>query len=300
MKKQFIHKLSNVLENNSNVHKELLKKIEIKLKSTLVCYYCTPLHPWGALMDHDPDIIEQMLRGLDFDKYDGDATLLLTTPGGMPYAAGKIVKVFRTYSKVFKTLVVTRSLSAGTLVCLGSDELIMTETASLGPIDPQLQLISPSKQGRLVSAEAIIKAFNDMIREAQAAIIGKQPPDPFYHILNTMDVTQVIESIRAKNATEKMAEVLLRTGLLKNNPKKIKKVVKWFIAEGAEEQHGKHLYPDNIISQGIEVTIIPIKSDIDYLIAELHTRIERYSSGKSLAKYLLSRQGGMDINVNRA
>lgn len=299
MNRKFFHDLSAQMENNAQVHQTLVKKVEKELDTNLICYHCTPFHPGGALMDHDPDLIEQMLRGLDTTKHNGVVTLLLTTPGGVPYAAGKIVRVFRTYSKEFKTLVVSRSLSAGTLVCLGSDELIMTETASIGPIDPQMQHTSGNKQ-RLVGADVIIKSFQEVIGAAQAAIATDKPPDPYYHILNGMDITSVTDCMRAKNATIKIAHLLLANGLLKNSKKTIPTVVDWLIKEGAEEQHGKHLYSEDIEKQtNITVTKIPVKSKLDYLLAELHIRIDRYTITNNYAKYLLSRQGGINVNIGK-
>lgn len=155
-RRRFIHDIQDQIENNANIHINIINKIEKELKTTLICYYSTPNHPGGAIQDHDPDLLEQVLRSIELTIYNGSVTLFLSTPGGVPYAAGKIVKVFNVHSNSFATLVVTRALSAGTLICLGSQKLIMTETASLGPIDPQMShKPSPDAPGRLVSAEII-------------------------------------------------------------------------------------------------------------------------------------------------
>lgn len=294
----FIHDIQDQIENNANIHINLIKEIEKDFKTTLICYYSSPTHPGGAIQDHDPDLLEQVLRSIDLDLYNGSVTLFLSTPGGVPYAAGKIVKVFKVYSSVFATLVVTRALSAGTLICLGSQNLIMTETASLGPIDPQMvRKSSPDAPGRLVPAAIIIKSFKEMATAAQQAILAQRPPDPFLHILDSMEITDVMESIRARTATEQMAKDLLEDGLSANKKDKIDDIVKWFMEEGEEEQHGKHLYATDLQAKGLDVSVVKIGTKKDKCLAELQFRIDRYCNVKGLAKYIVSRNGGIDLNV---
>jgi len=267
-RRRFIHDIQDQIENNANIHINIINKIEKELKTTLICYYSTPNHPGGAIQDHDPDLLEQVLRSIELTIYNGSVTLFLSTPGGVPYAAGKIVKVFNVHSNSFATLVVTRALSAGTLICLGSQKLIMTETASLGPIDPQMiHKSSPDAPGKLVPAEIIIKSFKEMVGAAQHAIKKQEPPDPFLHILDSMEITNVMESIRARNATEQMAKDLLKDGLLANKKEKIDDIVKWFMEEGEKEQHGKHLYATDLQAQDIDVSVVKIGTRIDKYLA---------------------------------
>ncbi|MBI1990996.1 MAG: hypothetical protein HYS65_15010 [Betaproteobacteria bacterium] len=78
----------------------------------------------------------------------------------------------------------------------------------------------------------------------------------------------------------------------------IDQVVDALMAEGEKELHGKHLYPPVIQSQiGLPVTILPVGSELDRLLRELIVRIEVYTNRKGLAKYLVTRQGGIDVNV---
>lgn len=136
-----------------------------------------------------------------------------------------------------------------------------------------------------------------MVGAAQQAITNKQPPDPFLHILDSMEITNVMESIRARSATEQMAKNLLECGLLANKVEKIDDIVKWFMKEGEEEQHGKHLYAADLQAQDIEVSVVKIGTKLDKYLAELQFRIDRYCTAKGLAKYIVSRDGGIDLSV---
>lgn len=296
-KRGFFFDLTDEMENNANVHREIIGQIERRTGRNLVCYLANPGHPGGALQDHDPDLLENVLRSLDLDKHDRKIDLLVNSPGGFPYAAGKMVKVCRTFSTEFRTIVLGRAMSAATLLNLGSQELIMGETASLGPIDPQMVMGGPKGQ-RLVPAHVIIDSFRQMLGAAQQAIAGGQPPDPFFHVLDSLDVTAVFESMKAVESTKTIAKDLLKDGLLRGEQEKIDTVVQALVAEGEKELHGKHLYPDAIRTQiGLPVTVLPVGSELDKPLRELFIRIEAYATRKGVAKYLVTRQGGIDVNV---
>lgn len=296
-KRGFFFDVTDSIENNANVHREIIARIERVTGRNLVCYLANPGHPGGAIQDHDPDLLENVLRSMDHDKYGRKLDVLVNSPGGFPYAAGKMVKVCRTFSTEFRTIVLNRAMSAATLLCLGARELVMAETASLGPIDPQMVMGSPRGQ-RLVPANVIIESFRQMLGAAQQAIAAKQPADPYFHVLDSLDVTAVFESMKAIQSTKVIAKDLLMGGLLNADPGKIDQAVDTLMAEGEKELHGKHLYPPVIQSQiGLPVTILPVGSELDRLLRELIVRIEVYANRKGLAKYLVTRQGGIDVNV---
>jgi ATP-dependent protease ClpP protease subunit len=67
-----------------------------------------------------------------------DCTLFLTTGGGDPTAAYRLRNHLKSkYDGKLRLLAYGFCKSAGTLVALGSDEIIMSSVSELGPIDPQ-------------------------------------------------------------------------------------------------------------------------------------------------------------------
>lgn len=62
--------------------------------------------------------------------------LFLYTRGGQTDSVWPLVSLFRKLSKHFTVLVPFRAHSAGTLICLGADEIVMGEAAELSPVDP--------------------------------------------------------------------------------------------------------------------------------------------------------------------
>jgi len=79
------------------------------------------------------------------DKQLEELDVVLNTPGGDIDAAFSITKLLRRHAKKVNIIVPSYAKSAGTLICLGADEILMTELAELGPLDSQL----PENQERV-------------------------------------------------------------------------------------------------------------------------------------------------------
>lgn len=86
----------------------------------------------------------------------------LETPGGSGETAEEIVKFLRNNFDTVSFVVSGEAKSAGTIIVLSGDEILMTETGSLGPIDAQMRI------GRsIVSAYDYIEWVEEKRREAE-------------------------------------------------------------------------------------------------------------------------------------
>ena len=65
-------------------------------------------------------------------------SLILYTRGGETLSAWSIVNLLRSFSDRLEIIIPARCHSAGTLICLGADNLVMTKQSTLGPIDPSV------------------------------------------------------------------------------------------------------------------------------------------------------------------
>ena len=65
--------------------------------------------------------------------------VLLVTPGGDADAAYRIVKFLRSKYEHVTVYVAGRCKSAGTLICIGAHEIVISETGELGPLDVQVR-----------------------------------------------------------------------------------------------------------------------------------------------------------------
>jgi len=100
----------------------------------------------GAISKQIPDVsfsmvdyysIADIIREIDCDNLD----FYIETPGGSGEAVEEVVKFIRDHFKGTVSFVVSgEAKSAGTLLVLSADEIYMTETGSLGPIDAQIKI----------------------------------------------------------------------------------------------------------------------------------------------------------------
>lgn len=65
-------------------------------------------------------------------------SLILHTRGGDTLAAWSIVNLLRSFTDHLEVVVPSKAHSAGTLIALGANSVIMTKQATLGPIDPSV------------------------------------------------------------------------------------------------------------------------------------------------------------------
>lgn len=89
--------------------------------------------------------------------------LVLSTTGGEVVAARKLALLLREFTEHLTVLVPYRAWSAGTLLCLGADEIIMGPVAELSPVDAQM-----GASGDLPGAPSMIAAADLRLFPAMA------------------------------------------------------------------------------------------------------------------------------------
>lgn len=104
-----------------------------------------------------------VMYGMDWDR---NLTLILHTPGGLTNAAETIVAYLWSKFADIEVIVPTYAMSAGTMISLSANRIVMGRQSQLGPIDPQIPL---PEAGRSVSARAIV----DQFERAERDIVGE-------------------------------------------------------------------------------------------------------------------------------
>lgn len=93
------------------------------------------------------------------------ACLILLTPGGDPDAGYRIGRALQHYyDDGFSVLIPSYCKSAGTLICIGANELIVDDKGELGPLD--IQLNKSSELGEKTSGLDLPQAFEALKTEA--------------------------------------------------------------------------------------------------------------------------------------
>lgn len=114
------------------------KYIELeKMLSTNLLVYVTSDRR-GCETQIAQDVIDSFINQLDSIGVVDSLSLFLYTKGGDTAAAWNIVNLLRQFCEHFQVIVPHKAHSAGTLISIGANSIIMTKQATLGPIDPSL------------------------------------------------------------------------------------------------------------------------------------------------------------------
>jgi ClpP class serine protease len=138
----------------------------------------------------DIDDSEAVLRAIRQTPPDTAIDLLLHTPGGLVLASEQIAYAVRAHRGRITVLVPHYAMSGGTLIALAADEILMDESAVLGPVDPQLGDVSAAALVRvtakkpverlddrtLLMADVAEKALRHMKQVVAGLLAGR--PDP--------------------------------------------------------------------------------------------------------------------------
>jgi len=116
---------------------ELIEQIEKERSSSVICYITGDRGKFSAKIGDD--VIPILFRHLELIGNRDNIDLLLYTRGGDMVVPIRIVKLIRSYCKKFGVLVPYRAHSAGTLIAIGADEIVMTKLGELTPVDPATQ-----------------------------------------------------------------------------------------------------------------------------------------------------------------
>ena len=144
---------------------DLIKKIEENRGSKVITYITSdrpgPVNARVA-MDIIPIISEQLRKIGKVSKID----LFLYTAGGDTMVPWRLVSMIREYCDTFSVLVPYKAHSAGTMIALGADEIIMSDLSEISPIDPSTaNIFNPSDptnpQNKIpISVEDVIAYFD--------------------------------------------------------------------------------------------------------------------------------------------
>lgn len=141
--------------------RDAIRELEQIRRSRVIVYFGEDRAPFPkALEDEDVAALYSCLRRLGPGER---LALVLHTYGGRVNVSRRIYHLLRAYAPQIDMLVPYKARSAGTLLCLGARELVLTPLAELGPIDPYIHAAGETAGGMppVISAEDV-RAFRQM------------------------------------------------------------------------------------------------------------------------------------------
>lgn len=188
------------------------------------------------------------LYGMDFRK---GLTLILHTPGGVTNAAESIVQYLHSKFSDIEVIIPTFAMSAGTMISLSANRIIMGRPSQLGPIDPQIPI-----SGKFVSARAIVDQFAKAKEEISSNLSLAHAWAP---ILQSLGPALLVEAEYALDYGERMVASWLENRMLKrsaNKSAKAKDIAHYFNDASNHKSHGRRIDMTEARKQGVNVTAL--------------------------------------------
>jgi len=217
---------------------EIYKELEREFNSKVIAYITGDRPNMGTQIASD--VIDYFIEHLDLIGPCESISLILYTRGGDTSAARNIVNLLRMYCDNLQVIVPHKAHSAGTIICLGANEILMTKQATLGPIDPSLITpLNPEVNGKQigVSVEAV-KGYLDFIREELKVHDDKTIGDIFIKLSDMIHPLVLGEVYRSKSQIQMMAKKLLKNQV--TDDEKIKTIIDFLCSDS-----GSHDYTIN-------------------------------------------------------
>lgn len=135
--------------------------------------------------------IEQSLRSAieALSTKKNSVAIILDTPGGVAEVVERMVTAIRYNYDEVTVIVPNMAMSAGTILALSADRIMMDHLSCLGPIDPQIE-----KDGNLVPALSYLNQFERLNQKAQEG----QLTTAEYALLNKLDLGELYQFEQAR------------------------------------------------------------------------------------------------------
>jgi len=206
---------------------------------------------------------------------------ILETPGGIGEVAEDIVNLLRSRFDEINIIVPGTAKSAGTIIAMAGDDILMEQVSSLGPIDAQI-----TNKNKQFSAEAFITGLEDIKQEvvntgdlnkAYIPILQAISPGEIRNAENAMDfakelVENWLAKYKFKNWTHRK-----RTGEVITPDERIaraKKIADDLSKHSKWKTHARSIKIDDLRDMELQITDYSENSDLADAIRRYKTLLE--------------------------
>ncbi|MBY3989127.1 S49 family peptidase [Rhodococcus fascians] len=225
---------------------------ELRGKRNVILYASAflqkPNVPGASIMITNEDLngLMSVIYGMDCTK---GLTLILHTPGGVTNAAESIVSYIREKFTDVEVIIPAFAMSAGTMISLSAERVVMGRQSQLGPIDPQMGVGA----GGSVSARAVTEQFDRAKAEVMADVAAAHVWAP---IVQSLGPALLQEAQNALDYSERMVARWLTKGMFRDEVDAVSKgnrIAHHFNDASTHKSHGRRIDRQEAREQGVVV-----------------------------------------------
>lgn len=228
--------------------------------AVVICYASAFLqqpgvHPWGTSITGED--MNGFMNALYKAPTDRGLVLILHTPGGSPNAVESIVEYLHAKFDRIEVIVPYLAMSAGAMISLASDRLVLGRQSQLGPIDPQFNAGDKAYSARAIQ-EGFVQAGEQIEKNIKLAHLWAP-------ILQNMGPSLIIEAEKALSYSKDLVTRWLEERMFcdiddeKERRKKVERIAAYFNAEKVKGQEQIHVHGQRIGAGEIQQLGIKLK-----------------------------------------
>ncbi|MFQ5452337.1 MAG: hypothetical protein ACE5DQ_02120 [Candidatus Paceibacterota bacterium] len=240
------------LQKERYTRQEHILRIQKKTGHRLLVYFSAQR---GAIAPDDIQGFADLLEKLEGK--DNDLDLLLQTNGGDIDPAEKIVYMCREKARTLRVIVAERAKSAGTLIALAADKIVMGYASELGPIDPQIFV---PQLGEYLPAHSYLDGLKHI---ADTIDVDDVKQITIYMPLLDKLSPQLLDYCRkAIERSEEFATKWLSRHMLQGNKRKARNIAKKLCNPAKYKLHGTVIDYKEATDLGLNVEYLPPENEL--------------------------------------
>lgn len=239
-------------------------------------------------------VLHDLLRSVQSPALD----FYIETPGGFGEAAEEIARCLRERFSVVNFVVSGEAKSAGTILVLSGDDILMTQTGSLGPIDAQMQIgrtrISAFDYLEWVNEKRDEAEKNGALNSFDATMIAQISPGELKLVYHSLEfakdrVTEWLPRYKFKNWTQTEERKLpVDTKMKEARAKQIAGVLS---NHAMWRTHGRSLKIGDLDRIGLKVTRVDDDATLSDIVYRIQTVIRLLFSTTNAYKIFATESG---------
>jgi hypothetical protein len=260
--------------------KDIIQKIEKTMNSKVITYVTGDRQPFVTKVADD--IIPIFAKHLEKIGRQNKISLFLYTRGGDMITPIRLIKLIRSYADEIEMLIPYRAHSAGTLISIGADKIVMGRLGELSPVDPSTghpfnpENPANTSQKMEISVEDLNSYF--LLAKEKAGVRDDQMINVFEDLVSKIHPLSLGNAYRATRMAKQITEKLLLMHFDKIKDKaKIDKIIKEITGDICI--HGYPITRDEAYSLGLYV--VEPDQDLEKSLWQLY---EKYSQKMELGK----------------
>jgi hypothetical protein len=224
------------LAEGTQARQALIADIEKLTKRRLLVYHASFQHQQGMMLGSDVNLMVDLCDDLGTRRVPAD--LMIHTPGGDANAAEQTLNLLHQRANSVRVIVPRSAKSAGTLVALGAEQIVMGLAGELGPVDPQFPVVAGGIP-RFLPGQAIVDSYDELIAQLHQAQQNNAPGMGYATMLQTINPAFVNEARRQMDHSKAMGQRWLVKAMYPNDHARAKQILEKLSDANVHKSHGR-------------------------------------------------------------